>query len=131
MKFRNYCFQFMIFVLSFSFYRKLFNIMLKCESFIYRTQQTFQRSFNVVFWLMWRRDVGQRQINVETTSCISTLKCATSNNVESSLCISTLTWTALENVGTTLLFSTSSFTTLANVETMLWKWPLLKRTKKN
>ena len=40
------------FVSSFSFNRKLLNIMLKCESFIDRTQQTFQRCSNVVFWLM-------------------------------------------------------------------------------
>ena len=55
------------------------------------TQKTFQHCFNVVFWLMGRRDMGQRQINVETTLRISTLKFATSNNVESTLCISTLT----------------------------------------
>ena len=76
------------------------------------TQQTFQRSFNVVFWLTRRRNVGQRQINIETTLCISTLKFTTSNNVESTLRILTLTWTTLDNVKTTL-----------------WKWPLLKRTK--
>ena len=29
-------------------------------------QQTFQRCFNVVFWLIRRRDVGKLQINVET-----------------------------------------------------------------
>ena len=46
---------------------------------------------------MRRRNVGQRQINVETTLCISTLKFTTSNNVESTLCISTLTWTTLDN----------------------------------
>ena len=28
------------------------------------SQQTFQRCFNVVFWLTRRRDVGQRQINI-------------------------------------------------------------------
>ena len=95
------------------------------------SKQTFQRCFNVVFWLMRRRDVGQHQINVETTLRISTLKFTTSNNVESTLCISTLTWTTLDNVETTLSFSTSSVTTLVNVETTLWKWPLLKRTKKN
>ena len=49
--------------------------------FYVTTQQTFQCCFNVVFWLTPRRDVGQRQINVETTLCISTLKFATSNNV--------------------------------------------------
>ena len=37
-------------------------------------QQTFQRRFNVVFRLIWRRDVVQRQINVKTTLCMSTLK---------------------------------------------------------
>ena len=41
------------------------------------TQQTFQRRFNVVFGLEWRRDVAQRQINVETTLCMSTLKFTT------------------------------------------------------
>ena len=71
---------------------------------------------------MRRRDVGQRQINVEKTLCISTLKCATANNVESTLCISTLTWTTLDNVETTLSFSTSSFTMLVNVETTLRNW---------
>ena len=29
-------------------------------------QQIFQRCFNVVFWLIRRRNVGKRQINVET-----------------------------------------------------------------
>ena len=43
-------------------------LILQCS------QQTFQRFFNIVFWLMRRRDVGQCQINVETTLCISTLK---------------------------------------------------------
>ena len=33
------------------------------------TQQTFQRCFNVVFWLMRLRDVGQRQIN-EKQRCV-------------------------------------------------------------
>ena len=47
---------------------------------------------------MRRREVGQRQINVETMLYISTLKFTTSNNVESTLCISTLTWTTLDNV---------------------------------
>ena len=79
--------------------------------FLVLSQQTFQRLFNVVFWLMWRHDVRQRHINVETT-----------------LCISTLTWTTLDKVETALSCSTSSFTTLVNVKTTLWKWPLLKRT---
>ena len=37
------------------------------------TQQTFQRRLNVVFRLIWRGNVAQRQINVETTLCTSTL----------------------------------------------------------
>ena len=32
------------------------------------SQQTFQCLFDVVFRLIWRHDVAQRQINVETTS---------------------------------------------------------------
>ena len=39
------------------------------------TQQT--TSFHVVFGLIWRRDVAQRQINVETTLRMSTLKFTT------------------------------------------------------
>ena len=89
------------------------------------TQQKFQRCFNVVFWLIQRRDVEQRQINVETTLCISALEFTTWNNVQSTLCISTLIWTTLDNIETTFSFSTSSFTTLVNVETTLWKWPFL------
>ena len=54
------------------------------------TQQTFQRCFNVVFWLIGRRDVGQRQINVETMLCISTLELTTPSNIESTMRISTL-----------------------------------------
>ena len=42
--------------------------------FLYFTQQTFQRRFNVVFRLIWRCNVAQRQINVKTTLCTSTLK---------------------------------------------------------
>ena len=75
-------------------------------------QQTFQRRFNVAFRLIWRRDVTQRQINVETT-----------------LCFSTLNWTTLDNVETTLSFSTSIFTTLGNVETTLQIWLFEKKLK--
>ena len=50
-------------------------------------QQTFERHFNVVFRLIWRRDVAQRQINVKTTFSTSTLKFTTSKNVESTLSI--------------------------------------------
>ena len=55
-----------------------------------RNRQTFQRRFNVVFRLIWRRDVAQRQINVETTLRTITLKFTTFNNVLTTLCISTL-----------------------------------------
>ena len=52
--------------------------------------KTFQRCFKVVFKLMLRRDVGQRQINVETTLCISTFEFTTSKNVESNCVFKTL-----------------------------------------
>ena len=74
--------------------------------------------------------MGQRQINVKTTLCISTLEFTTSNNVESTLCISTLIWTMLDNVETTFSVSMSNFTMLGNVETTFSKWPFPKRTKK-
>ena len=40
-------------------------------------QQTFQRRFNVVFRLIWCRDVALPQINVETMLSMSTLKFTT------------------------------------------------------
>ena len=92
------------------------------------SQQTFQHCFNVVFRLIWRRDVAQRQINIETTLCTSTLEFTTLNNVKSTLSISTLIWTTLDNVETTS-FSESIFTTLGNVETTLWIWPFEKKNK--
>ena len=93
------------------------------------TKQTFQRCFNLVFWLIRCRDVGQRKTNIEIALCISTLEFTTSNNVESMMCISTLIWTTVDNVETTLSFSTSNFTTLVNVEATFWKWPFLNKTK--
>ena len=72
------------------------------------TQLTFLRCFNVVFRLIWRRDVAQRQINVETMLCTSTSEFTTLNNFESMLFISTLIWTTLDRVETTS-FSTSIF----------------------
>ena len=45
-------------------------IQLYCYIFLgigTTSQQTFQRCFNIDFWLIRRRDVGQLQINVETT----------------------------------------------------------------
>ena len=38
------------------------------------TRQIFRRCFNVIFRLIWRRDVRHRWINVETTLCMSTLE---------------------------------------------------------
>ena len=87
------------------------------------THQTFPRCFNVALRLIWRRDVGQRQTNVEVTLCTSTLEFSTLNNVESTLSISTLIW---HNVELTLPFSTSICKTLSHVETTLWMWPLKK-----
>ena len=75
--------------------RVQFKLFLRLE-----TQQAFQHCFNVVFWLIRCRDVGQPQVNIETTLCISTLE-----------------------------FTTLIWTTLVNVETTLWKWLFLKRTK--
>ena len=92
-----------------------------------RNRQTFQRRFNVVFRLIWRRDVAQRQINVETTLCTTTLKFTTFNNVETTLCISTLNWTTFGNIKTRLSFSTSIFTALGNVETTSRIWPFGKK----
>ena len=94
------------------------------------SQQTFQHCFNVVFWLIWRGNVGQLQTNIEKMLCISTLEFTKSCIVESTLCISMLIWIRLDNVETTLSFSTLNFTMLVNVEKTLWKWPFLKRTKK-
>ena len=62
------------------------------------SQQTFRCRFNIVFRLIWRRNVAQRQINVETTLCTSMLIFKTLNNVESTLSISRLIWTTLDNV---------------------------------
>ena len=111
---------------SYAIYSTLIQLFSQCQ---YHTQQTFQRQFNVAFRLVWRRDVAQRQNNVETTLCTSTLKFAKFNNVETTMCISTLNWTTLGNVETTLSFSTSIFTTLGNVETTLRIWPFEKKIK--
>ena len=56
------------------------------------TQQTFQRFLNNIIFRLRRREVEQRQVNVETMLCTSTLKFTTLNNVEveSMLSISTL-----------------------------------------
>ena len=85
------------------------------RQFRHLSQQTFQRRFNIVFGLIWRRDVTQRQNNVKTTLCTSTFKFIAFNNVETRLRVSTLNWT-------TLSFSTSIFTTLRI-------WPFEKKNK--
>ena len=85
---------------------KNFERLIYNELFIFfAAQQTFQRRFNVVFRLIWHRNVAKHQINVQTTLCTSTLKFTTLNNVKSTLSISTFIWT-LDNVETTLPFST-------------------------
>ena len=82
--------------------------------------------------LIWRSDVKQREINVETTLCTSTLKCTTLNKVESTLSLSTLILTILDKAETTLSFSTSSFTVQTNiVETTLRILPHVKSLKIN
>ena len=91
------------------------------------TQQTFQCRFNVAFRLIWCRGVAQRQINVETTLCTSTLKFTRFINLETTLRISTLNWTTLGNVETTWSFSTSIYTTLGKFETTLRIWPFGKK----
>ena len=80
-------------------------------SFI-NTQETFQCGLNVVVRLIWRRNVRQSQVNVETLLCMSTLKFTTLNNVNLALPISVLILTTLDNFEKLLVFSTSSFTTL-------------------
>ena len=52
------------------------------NEFFITSQQTFQSRFNFVFRLIWRCDVAQRQINIDTTLCTSTLKFTTLNNIE-------------------------------------------------
>ena len=99
------------------------------EKYLKLTQQTFQPWFNVVFRLIWRRDVAQRQINVETTLWTSTMKLTTLNNSETTLYFSTLNWTKLDNVERTLSFSTSIFTMLGNIKTTLQIWPFEKKIK--
>ena len=79
--FRNGPISLRNFINVFNWVRRYFNLS--------NAQQKSQRCFNVLFRLIRRRNVRQRQINVETTPCISTLEFTTSSNVESMLCIST------------------------------------------
>ena len=77
------------------------------------SQQRFQHWFNVVFRLIWCCYFEQRQINVETTLCTSTLKLCTSQP-----------WinAAYFNVDNK---------TLTYVEIMLLIWPCAKSRKIN
>ena len=64
--------------------------------------------------LIWRRDIGQCQTNVETILCTSTMKFTTLTNVESACYFSV----DINNVGQhriTLSFPKSSFATLISV----------------
>ena len=91
-------------------------------------QQTSQRFFDVLFRLMWRRDIGQCQINVETTLCTKcwNLQCWAMSNQR---CLfRRLIWT-LVKVETTLSFLTSISSTLGYVEIALWIWPFVKKIK--
>ena len=63
----------------------------------FNTQETFQRYLNVVVRVIWRRDVVQGQINVETTLSMSTLRFTMLNSIKSRLSISTLILTTLGN----------------------------------
>ena len=92
-----------------------------------------KQSVKMNFSLVWRHNMDQHQINVETTLSISMLEFTISSNVKSTLCISTLMWATLDNVEavkTTLSFLTSNFATLVNVKTTLRKWTFPKRAKK-
>ena len=93
------------------------------------TQEIFHRDLNVAVRVIWRWDVGQYRIDVETMLCMSTSKFTTLNNVKSTLSVSTLILTTLYNVETMLLFSTSSFITLINVKTTLLIWQFSKNWK--
>ena len=110
---------------KYSSLRQAFNSSHRATPYPPNISTSVQRCFS----LIWRREVAQRQINVETTLCTSMLKFTTFNNVETTLCISMLNWTTLDNVETTLSFSTSIFTTLGNVETTLRIWPFGKKIK--
>ena len=53
----------------------------------FNIRTTFQCCLNVVVRVIWRCDVRQCQIKVETTLCMSTLKFTTFNSVELTLSI--------------------------------------------
>ena len=57
------------------------NLPLSAVVLPINTQQTFQRCFNVAFWLIRHGDVEQCHINVEATLNISKLGFATSNKI--------------------------------------------------
>ena len=102
----------------------VFNLITLQNYVVFQQHSSLLRKpFNVVSALflgvIWRRDVGQCQINVEITLFMSTLLFTTLSNVKSTLSISTFILTTLGNVEAMFLFSTPSFTTLINVGTTL------------
>ena len=75
-----------------------FTKLLSLSATSFNAQETFQRGLNVVVRVISRRDVGQYQIKVETTFCMSTLKFTPLNNVKPTLSISILILTTLDSV---------------------------------
>ena len=74
-----------------------FTKLCSLSATFFNTQETFQRYLNVVVRVIWRRDVVQGQINVETTLSMSTLRFTMLNSIKSRLSISTLILTTLGN----------------------------------
>ena len=83
----------------------------------FSTQQTLRRCLKIVVRVIWRRDFGQCQINVEIYNVEQRRINIVYFNVD------------INNVETMLLFWASSFTTLINVETKFWIWPFSKSWK--
>ena len=92
-------------------------------------QKNFQCCLNVAVRVICHRDVGQCQINVQTTLYMSMLKFKPLNNIKSTLSIWKLILTTLDKVETMLLLSMSSFIVLINVEAKLWIWSFFKKWK--
>ena len=83
----------------------------------FSTQQTLRRCLKIVVRVIWRRDFGQCQINVEIYNVEQRRINIVYFNVD------------INNVETMLLFWASSFTTLINVETKFWIWSFSKSWK--
>ena len=88
------------------------HILITCSMF--NPSKHFNLVSTFVLRLIWRHDVRQSKINVETTLCLSTLEFKTLNKVESTLSI-LLIWTTLDNFETTLSFSASISAAFGNV----------------